>query len=701
MKKEVMIGLYIVSVLLSIGIVYAATSCSGTETYPIACGTTTEFMTGFSASGTICATTNPTYCKLYNTMSPSGSCPPVTETGCSASAFSSYKCYCCPTGYTKTGCVVDGYCTYSSGSTSSRGCSYKPVCTRPITNACATNGCVATQTSTATITANARYYRATGACSGATCTYTYKDCGPIGTTTSAIHCSTTTGNLVKTTTTKSCSNINGCAITTTDSTTTVCPYGCSTTTNTCYTTCAPGSTSTQSCGISNTLPCKYGTQTRTCTSSGTWGTWSACIGAINPITEICGNGIDEDCNGADLACTCTPNWICMANQECQLNPCIIPPQGCTTCPFGCDDLTGRCKSCTPTAEICDGKDNNCDGLIDNGLTPPLNTKQSGVCINSKQICAGPIGWQDDYTTIPTFEATETLCDGLDNDCSGQTDDALVPPLNTLQSGVCASSTQKCNGISGWQNDYTTIPTYSITEICADSLDNNCDNQVNEGCTTCACTSGTPCTATITYSAQTFNCPGRYDASCKCADVYNDDCPQPSPNCLNKDCTQGNGCPGKMDALCNCYDITDSCPATPGTCGNNVNCGNSHWEPNLGEKDCDRSDLGKFTLCSQLPGTLKGTLKCDSNCEYIGCASQCIVSSSSKCQDICKNDDPNGYNTFDGTTTGTTCFKDSNCMYPCAEKVNVSINARNIVTQRKIVLYNGKPVVVNIYAWDSP
>jgi hypothetical protein len=48
---------------------------------------------------------------------------------------------------------------------------------------------------------------------------------------------------------------------------------------------------TQQCGITDVGVCQYGTQT--CSN----GTWGSCQGAINPITEVCGNNLDDDCDG--------------------------------------------------------------------------------------------------------------------------------------------------------------------------------------------------------------------------------------------------------------------------------------------------------------------------------------------------------------------------------------------------------------------
>src|SRR3989344_233998 len=62
----------------------------------------------------------------------------------------------------------------------------------------------------------------------------------------------------------------------------------------CVETCTDGQT--RSCG-SDVGECQVGTQT--CTS----GVWGSCVGETASRTEICGNGLDEDCSGSDLICS--------------------------------------------------------------------------------------------------------------------------------------------------------------------------------------------------------------------------------------------------------------------------------------------------------------------------------------------------------------------------------------------------------------
>ncbi|MCD6414521.1 MAG: hypothetical protein J7L23_02725, partial [Candidatus Diapherotrites archaeon] len=85
----------------------------------------------------------------------------------------------------------------------------------------------------------------------------------------------------------------------------------------------------------------------------------------------------------------------------------------------------------------DGIDNDCDGLVDcqQGNEDPdcncpecnegetrLCPNQDGVCDNSVESCTDGKWPGCNYTTIPNYETTETICtDGLDNDCDGMVD----------------------------------------------------------------------------------------------------------------------------------------------------------------------------------------------------------------------------------------------------------------------------------------
>jgi hypothetical protein len=77
--------------------------------------------------------------------------------------------------------------------------------------------------------------------------------------------------------------------------------------------CPCVSGNTQSCGPATQAGiCKKGINT--CIN----GSWSVtCIGAVLPEKEMCGNGVDEDCSGADLPCS-----GCRSGAECDSGKCV-------------------------------------------------------------------------------------------------------------------------------------------------------------------------------------------------------------------------------------------------------------------------------------------------------------------------------------------------------------------------------------------
>ena len=161
------------------------------------------------------------------------------------------------------------------------------------------------------------------------------------------------------------------------------------------------------------------------------------------------------------------------------------------------DMDDNADSFPGASEICDGEDNDGDGVVDEGLeTFPwfhdADRDGHGDGEDRTDGCACPAGYVsssddcDDEDKSVNPDADE-WCDGMDNNCDGQTDERLPTWYRDADGdgyGTSLDTCQVCSQPDGYVGDNKdcddTDPGIhpKATESC-DAIDNDCDGSIDE------------------------------------------------------------------------------------------------------------------------------------------------------------------------------------------------------------------------------
>jgi hypothetical protein len=135
--------------------------------------------------------------------------------------------------------------------------------------------------------------------------------------------------------------------------------------------------------------------------------------------------------------------------------------------------------CHRQAEICNGIDDDCNGATDDALGNV--TCGTGACQTSVYSCES--GVPSDCVASEPAPSPE-VCDGVDNDCNGATDDGL-PYTAPCGSGPCRRAVYSCilapSPGRGTPNTCTPDLSQASFEICANGIDDDCNGTTDEGC----------------------------------------------------------------------------------------------------------------------------------------------------------------------------------------------------------------------------
>jgi streptogramin lyase len=216
--------------------------------------------------------------------------------------------------------------------------------------------------------------------------------------------------------------------------------------------------------------------------------------------------------------------------------------------YQCYDCNDNNASINPGSNdnTCDGVDNNCNGQTDEGYTPTPTTCGIGACALTGQLTCINGSIQD--TCKPgNPAANDVICNEIDEDCDGNIDEDYVATPNSCGLGACASIGQLICSNGTVVN--TCTPGSPRTEVC-DGVDNNCNGVADEDLTQqCgvsdigACQYGTQTCGNGAWGA----CVGNIDPTAEICDGLDNDCDGVVPS--DETDTDGDRIP----------DCNDNCP----------------------------------------------------------------------------------------------------------------------------------------------
>jgi alpha-tubulin suppressor-like RCC1 family protein len=265
------------------------------------------------------------------------------------------------------------------------------------------------------------------------------------------------------------------------------------------TTCALGA-----CASTGTKTCVAGTERDSCTSS---------VPAANDPT--C-DGRDDDCDGKT-----DENYAPLAT-NCGIGACAAT--GVTACVGGV-----AVDSCDPGAPAssdadCDGVDDDCDGAADQDYVSVTTMCGTGAC-KSMGVTDCVDGTVTDTCRAGTNAPSDPTCNGVDDDCDGKTDENYAPVATSCGVGACAANgVSSC--VSGTVKSGCTPGTPAASDTTCNGVDDNCNGTKDEGyvaVTTncgvgaCAATGATSCVAGSVQNSCAPGTPAPTDTTCNGVD----------------------------------------------------------------------------------------------------------------------------------------------------------------------------------------
>ncbi|MCA9516625.1 MAG: hypothetical protein KC635_16905, partial [Myxococcales bacterium] len=352
-----------------------------------------------------------------------------------------------------------------------------------------------------------------------------------------------------------------------------------------------------------------------------------CVNDLNRLCEPCEN--DSQCGSAGLNRCLAIGGGHFCGRDCQSDPC---PTG-----YACEELELDGQSlaqCIPANATCDCTEDSA------GLVKACNvTNDFGTCFGTAT-CDPELGYVG--CTAPT--PADDVCDGLDNDCDGQTDEGQSPAEceRSNDAGIC-TGIETCQGVAG----RVCSAQEPGAEAC-NGFDDDCDGETDEdfknasgviatteNCGAC----GLDCNLRFDHAAEVTCDSSGGEPACKIVACEAGYVAFGDTTCLSENATLCNPCVSDADCFgdgSRCLQMSATDPRTfcardcsggsgfSTTCPASYTCddvaGEQQCRPVTASCDCTQANAGQVKACTRTNaiGTCFGTETCDPASGWAGC-----------------------------------------------------------------------------------